>query len=215
MNLSALEDTLSETRDGIIRGVFPTQREHINRCIAAGLLEGVRGERGAWRLTSTGTSVLAMRRARASTGFAGHRSQYLDRDLLVQTMGFAVASGALSATEAVVFSRCWDHPSTIPEALEALGVPRVFADALQPGVFTVGAAPETFTLHQLLTAHSARMMPADLTAVASLAHGEAHEIRTASLIVRRVGNPPRESCSRLGRRLSNILALYGKVLHAP
>jgi hypothetical protein len=96
-----------------------------------------------------------MRRARGSTGFAGHRSQYLDRDLLVQTMAFAVASGALSAAESVVFSWCWDRPSTIPATLEALRTPRVFAEALQPGVFSVGAAPETFTLDQLLTAYSA------------------------------------------------------------
>ncbi len=93
-------------------------------------------------------------------------------------------------------------------------MPRVFAEALKPGVFTVGQAPESFTLEGLLKAHSARMMPADVTAIAALASGEAHELRLGGggVLVRRVGEPPREACSPFARRLSNILALYGKVL---
>jgi hypothetical protein len=79
LNLSALEDALSETSDGIIRSVFPTQREHLQRCIDAGVLEAVPGERGAWRLSSAGISVLAVRRAAKTTGFAGQRSQFFDQ----------------------------------------------------------------------------------------------------------------------------------------
>ncbi len=213
-NLVALEDALAEAPDGFIRKVSPTEAPHLRRCIAAGLLEPAPGEKNAWRLSAAGVSTLAERRARRSAGFAGFRPQFLNRELLAQTMALAVAAGTLSSAESIVFLFCWDRPSTIPDALETLGIPRVFAEALKPGVFTVGQAPESFTLEDLLKAHSARMMPADLTAIAALAPGEAHELRLASggVLVRRVGESPREACSPFARRLSNILAVYGKVL---
>jgi hypothetical protein len=197
LNLFAQEDALAEAPDGIIRKVAPTEKPHLKRCLAAGLLEAAPGEENAWRLSAAGTSALAARRVRNPSGFAGYRSQFLTRDLLVQTMALAVAAGTLSSTESVVFLFCWDRPSTIADALATLGMPRVFAEALKPGVFTVGPAPESFTLEGLLKAHSARMMPADVTAIAALAPGEAHELRLGGggVLVRRVGAPPREACS--------------------
>jgi hypothetical protein len=212
LNLFALEEALAESPDGILRKVPPTQAPHLKRCIAAALLEAVPGEKGAWRLSAAGISTLAARRVRGGSDFAGYHPQFLNRDLLRAILGDATRAQALGSTESIVFLFCWDNPSTIPEAFTRLSLPRVFAEALQPGIFTVGAAPERFTLHALLKAHRARMMPADLTAITALAPGEAHEIRTAGLLVRRVGEPPREECSPLARRLSNLLALYGKVL---
>ena len=214
LNLSALEDALSETLDGIVRRVPDTAVPHLRRCLDAGLLEPAPGETKACRLSPAGTSALAMRRARAFSGFAGFRPQFLNRELLVQTMNFAVAAGTVSSAESVVFLFCWDRPSTIPDALATLRMPRVFAEALKPGVFTVGQAPESFTLEGVLKAHRARMMPADVTAIAALAPREAHELRLGGggVLVRHVGEPPREACSPFARQLANILALCGKVL---
>jgi hypothetical protein len=212
LNVSTLEDALAQTTDGVIRNVPPTYREHIKRCIDAGLVEQA-GEAGTWRLSDAGTAFLALRRARASTGFAGYRPLYLSRELLAQTMTLAVAAGELAASESTVFLYCWDRPSTIGDAVATLGLPRVFAEALQPGTFVVGAGSEPLTLDQLLKAAGSHMMPADLTSIACLAPGETHEVRGGGLLVRRVGEAPRQACSPFARRLANVLALYGKVLH--
>lgn len=214
LNLFALEGALAEAPDGVIRKVAPTEAPHLKRCLAAGLLERAPGEENAWRLSAAGTSALAARRARNLSGFARYRPHFLTRDLLAQTMAFAVAAGTLSSTESVVLLFCWDRPSTIVDALATLGMPRAFAEALNPGVFTVAPAPQSFTLEGLLKAHRARMMPADVNAIAALAPGETHELRLGNggVLVRRVGDPPRVACSPFARRLSNILALYGKVL---
>jgi hypothetical protein len=214
LNLSALEDALAEAPDGTIQRVPAVHAPHLRRCLDAGLLEPAAGAKGAWRLSAAGVAALAARRAGYRSGFAGYQPQFLTRDLLVQTMALAVAAGTLSSTESVVFLFCWDRPSTIADALETLGMPRVFAKALTPGVFTVGPAPESFTLEGLLKAHSARMMPADITAIAALSPGETHELRLGGggVLVRCVDEPQREAASAFARRLSNILALYGKVL---
>jgi hypothetical protein len=214
LNLSVLEDALAEAPDGILRRVSAVHAPHLRRCLDAGLLERAADAKGAWRLSAAGVSTLAVRRVRGPLGFAGLRPQFLSRELLAQTMALAVAAGTLSSTESIVFLFCWDRPSTLADALATLGMPRVFAEALTPGVFTVGQAPESFPMQGLLKAHSARMMPADVTAIAALAPGEAHELRLGSggILVRRVGEPPRQACSPFARRLSNLLALYGKVL---
>jgi hypothetical protein len=216
LNLSALEDALAEAPDGIIRKVSPTEAPHLRRCLAAGLLAPAPGERNAWCLSPAGTTALAERRARGPSGFAGFRPQFLNRELLTQLMARAVSTQVLSSTESVVFLYCWDRPSTIAGALATLGLPPAFAEALTPGCFTVGRVPEPVTLEALLRAHrNMPIMPADLTAIAALAPGESHELRLGggNTIVRCVGEPPRVPCSQLARRLSNVLALYGKVLH--
>jgi hypothetical protein len=216
LNLSVLEDALAEAPDGLLRRVSAVHAPHLRRCLDAGLLEPATDAKGAWRLSAAGVSTLAARRVRGPLGFAGLRPQFLSRELLAQTMALAVAARALSSTESVVFLFCWDRPSTIADALATLGLPRAFAEALQPGVFTVGQAPESFPMQGLLKAHSARMMPADVAAIAALAPGEAHELRLGNggVLVRRIGEPAREARGPFARRLSNLLALYGRVLGA-
>ncbi len=215
LNLSALEDALAEAPDGTIRRVPAVHAPHLRRCLDAGLLEPAADAKSAWRLSAAGVAALAARRVRRPSGFAGFQPQFLNRELLAQTMALAVAAGALSSTESVVFLWCWDRPSTVADALAALGLPHVFAEALTPAVFTVGEAPETYTLDRLLRAEGARLMPADVTAIAALAQGEVHALHhRGGTSVRRVGAPPRQPCSPFARRLSNILAVYRKVLGA-
>src|SRR6185437_2885233 len=88
LNLSALEDVLAETGEGVIRRVPPTHTEHLRRCIDAGLLEPA-GARGEWRLSSAGVAALAARRVRDGRWFPGSRPLFLNRDLLVAVIANA------------------------------------------------------------------------------------------------------------------------------
>lgn len=216
LNLFALEGALAEAPDGIVRKVAPTDAPHLRRCIAAGLLEPVPGERGAWMLSAAGVSALATRRTQRPWGFDGPRPQFLNRELLTQIMAHAVSAQALSSTESIVFLHCWDRPSTIPEALARLGLPPAFAEALKPGMFTTEEAREPFTLDELLQANRDwPLHPVDLTAIASLAPGQTYELHggaAGKTTIRCEGDPPRVPSSPLARRLSNLLALYGRVL---
>ena len=217
LNLFALEGVLAEAPDGIIRAVHETDRPHLKRCLAAGLLEAAPAEKNAWCLSAAGITALAARRSRITWCFAGFRPQFLNRELLMQTMAHAVNAQTLSTTESIIFLDCWDRPSIVADTVARLGLPPVFAEALQPGTFTTAEAPEPFTLDELLKANRDwPLYPADLIAIASLAPGETYELRGGAggnTILRREGDPPREPCSKLARRLSNLLALYGKVLH--
>ena len=216
LNLSALEDALAVSPDGIIRKVEASDAPHLRRCVAAGLLAPAAGAANAWCLSAAGTSALAARRARRPSGFTGYLPGFLDRELLAQILAHAVAAQTMSSTESVVLLHCWDRPSTIAEALTRLGLPTVLAEALEPGTFTAARAPEPFTLEVLLKARRDwPIMPADITGIAALAPGETHELRLGSsnTIIRRVGEPARVPCSAFARRMSNVLALHRKVLH--
>ena len=214
LNLSALEDVLAETGEGVIRRVPPTHAEHLRRCIDAGVLEPA-GTRGEWRLSSAGVAALAARRVRNGGWFPGSRPQFLSRDLLVAVIANAVQAQELTASEGVVFLSCWDHPSTMPETVQRLGMPPVFAEALAPGRFTTEEARAPFTLPEMLTANRrCPHHPADLTAIAALQPGDTYLLRLGAggdTILRCEGEPPRQRCSALARRLSNLLALHGKV----
>ena len=216
LNLSALEDALAVSPDGIIRKVEASDAPHLRRCVAAGLLAPAPSAANAWCLSAAGTSTLAARRVRRPSGFAGYLPEFLDRDLLAQIMAHAIAAHAASSTESDVLLCCWDRPSTIAEALTRLGLPPVLAEALEPGTFTAARAPEPFTLEALLKARRDwPIMPADITGIAALAPGETHELRLGSsnTIIRRVGEPARVPSSAFARRMSNVLALHRKVLH--
>jgi hypothetical protein len=216
LNLFALEDALAEAPDGIIRKIAPTEAPHLRRCIAAGLLAPAPGEKNAWCLSAAGISALAARRARGPWGFTGSGPQFLNRDLLMQIMAHAVSVQALSSTESVIFLYCWDRPSTIAEAVARLGLPRAFEEALRPGTYTTEEAREPFTLAELLQANRDwTLLPADLSAIASLAPGQSYALHLGAggdTTIRCEGKPPRAPCDPFARRLSNILALYGKVL---
>ena len=216
LNLSALEGALAETSDGVIRRVSPTDAPHLRRCIDAGLLEPA-GAR-AWHLSAAGVSALAARRLRVTSCFPGYRPQFLNRELLAETVTIGVQAQQLTTAEGAVLVFCWDEPSTMPDAVARLGMPSVLAEALTPGRFTTDEARGPFTLADLLAAnHDWPLHPADSTAIVSLHPGDAYVLRQGAggdTVLRCEGTPPRQRCSTLARRLSNLLTLDGKVLHA-
>ncbi len=216
LNLSALEDALAEAPDGTIRRVPAVHAPHLRRCIDAGLLEPA-GARAAWCLSAAGVTALAARRSRLASCFVGFRPQFLHRELLMETVARAVNAQQLTTAEGVILLSCWDHPSTMPETVQRLGMPPVFAEALAPGRFTTEEARAPFTLAELLAANRDwPLHPTDLTAIASLHPGDTHELHQGACgntVLRCEGAPLHQRGSTFARRLSNLLACYGKVLH--